>query len=198
MIRCSSGGQEFVFPHKVQGYSTVTLSLKPVGAPGDANADQMGCDRRSCGTAIRSANCVGHEQNLALPHIAKRDLPALWKALRQASASPRRTSIWCPTSFARPGLDYCSPVQRLLDPDRAGTDAALCQSRYRQLDWAAAHQHPGCTNACGHHHVGYIGILGVEKNGEEFYQITIGGRADEHATMGTLIARRYLAEKSPT
>jgi len=176
-----------VFTHKVQGYSIVTLSLKPVGGPpGDATADQMDAvadlaDKYSFGE-IR----VGHEQNLVLPHVAKRDLPALWKALdRIGLATPNINLV--SDIIACPGLDYCSlanarsiPIAQELTRRFANHDTANMIGRLHI-------NISGCINACGHHHVGHIGILGVEKNGEEFYQITIGGRADENAQMGTLI-----------
>jgi sulfite reductase (NADPH) hemoprotein beta-component len=176
-----------VFTHKVQGYSIVTISLKPVGAPpGDATAEQMDAladlaEKYSFGE-IR----VGHEQNLALPHVAKRDLPALWKALdRIGLATPNVNLV--SDIIACPGLDYCSlanarsiPIAQELTRRFANHDTANLIGRLHI-------NISGCINACGHHHVGHIGILGVEKNGEEFYQITIGGRADEQAQMGTLI-----------
>lgn len=176
-----------VFPHKVPGYAIVTLSLKPVGGPpGDATADQMDtvadlADKYSFGE-IR----VGHEQNLALPHVAKRDLPALWKALDAASLATPNVNL-ITDIIACPGLDYCSlanarsiPIAQELTRRFANHDTAnLIGKLHVNIS--------GCINACGHHHVGHIGILGVEKNGEEFYQITIGGRADEHAELGHLI-----------
>ncbi|HTA99636.1 MAG TPA: nitrite/sulfite reductase, partial [Bradyrhizobium sp.] len=176
-----------VFTHKVQGYAIVTLSLKPVGGPpGDATADQMDAladlaDKYSFGE-IR----VGHEQNLALPHVAKRDLPALWKALdRIGLATPNVNLV--SDIIACPGLDYCSlanarsiPIAQELTRRFANHDTAELIGRLHI-------NISGCINACGHHHVGHIGILGVEKNGEEFYQITIGGRADENAELGALI-----------
>jgi sulfite reductase (NADPH) hemoprotein beta-component len=176
-----------VAPHKVQGYSIVTLSLKPVGGPpGDATADQMDAvadlaEKYSFGE-IR----VGHEQNLALPHVAKRDLPKLWRALdRLGLATPNVNLVT--DIIACPGLDYCSlanarsiPIAQELTRRFANHDTAEMIGRLHI-------NISGCINACGHHHVGHIGILGVEKNGEEFYQITIGGRADENAQMGALI-----------
>src|SRR6202795_4399048 len=176
-----------VAPHKVPGYSIVTLSLKPVGGPpGDATADQMDAiadlaDKYSFGE-IR----VGHEQNLALPHVAKRDLPALWKALDKIGLATPNVNL-VTDIIACPGLDYCSlanarsiPIAQELTRRFANHDTANLIGRLHI-------NISGCINACGHHHVGHIGILGVEKNGEEFYQITIGGRADEKAEVGTLI-----------
>jgi sulfite reductase (NADPH) hemoprotein beta-component len=176
-----------VFTHKVQGYSIVTISLKPVGGPpGDATAEQMDAladlaDRYSFGE-IR----VGHEQNLALPHVAKRDLPALWRALDKLGLATPNVNL-ISDIIACPGLDYCS-----LANARSIPIAQELTRRFANLDTAnlIGRLHiniSGCINACGHHHVGHIGILGVEKNGEEIYQITIGGRADENAALGTLI-----------
>src|ERR1051326_5192119 len=176
-----------VFPHKTPGYAIVTLSLKPVGGPpGDATADQMDAladlaDKYSFGE-IR----VGHEQNLALPHVARRDLPVLWKALDKLGLATPNVNL-ISDIIACPGLDYCSlanarsiPIAQELTRRFANHDTANLIGRLHI-------NISGCINACGHHHVGHIGILGVEKNGEEVYQITIGGRADEKAELGTLI-----------
>ncbi|MBY0382893.1 MAG: nitrite/sulfite reductase [Xanthobacteraceae bacterium] len=176
-----------VSPHKVPGYSIVTISLKPVGAPpGDASAKQMDAladlaDRYSFGE-IR----VGHEQNLALPHVAQRDLPALWRKLDALGLATPNVNL-VTDIICCPGLDYCS-----LANARSIPVAQEITRRFANIDTAnmIGRLHiniSGCINACGHHHVGHIGILGVEKNGEEFYQITIGGRADEKAQMGELI-----------
>ena len=179
--------------HKVDGYAIVTLSLKPEGGtPGDATAEQMDAiadlaDRYSFGE-IR----VGHEQNLVLPHVAQRDLPRLWRALDARGLATPNVGL-VSDIISCPGLDYCS-----LANTRSIPVAQEISRRFRDRDLARdlAPLHiniSGCINACGHHHVGNIGILGVEKNNEEFYQITIGGRADENAALGTLIgpAVRY-------
>jgi sulfite reductase (NADPH) hemoprotein beta-component len=175
------------FAHKVPGYAIVTISLKPIGGPpGDATAEQMDtladlADKYSFGE-IR----VGHEQNLALPHVARRDLPALWKALDKAGLATPNVNL-VSDIIACPGLDYCSlanarsiPIAQELTRRFANHDTANLIGRLHI-------NISGCINACGHHHVGHIGILGVEKNGEEVYQITIGGRADENAQLGHLI-----------
>jgi sulfite reductase (NADPH) hemoprotein beta-component len=176
-----------VAPHKLPGYAIVTLSLKPIGGPpGDATADQMDAiadlaEKYSFGE-IR----VGHEQNLVLPHVAQRDLPALWKALGRIGVATPNVNL-VTDIIACPGLDYCSlantrsiPIAQELTRRFANHDTANLIGRLHV-------NISGCINACGHHHVGHIGILGVEKNGEEYYQITIGGRADEQAVVGTLI-----------
>src|SRR6266567_3579027 len=173
--------------HKVPGYAVVTLSLKPEGGPpGDATAEQMDAiadlaDRYSFGE-IR----VGHEQNLVLPNVAQRELPELWRALDAIRVATPNVGL-VSDIIACPGLDYCS-----LANTRAIPVAQELTRRFRDLDLARdlGRLHiniSGCINACGHHHVGHIGILGVEKNGEEYYQVTIGGRADENAELGALI-----------
>ena len=173
--------------HKVPGYSIVTLSLKPEGGtPGDATADQMDAvadlaDRYSFGE-IR----VGHEQNLCLPHVAQRDLPELWRALEAVGVATPNVGL-VSDIISCPGLDYCS-----LANTRSIPIAQEIARRFHDRDLARqlGRLHiniSGCINACGHHHVGHIGILGVEKNGEEFYQITLGGKADEDAKLGMLI-----------
>ena len=173
--------------HRVRGYAIVTLSLKPEGGtPGDATAEQMDAiadlaDRYSFGE-IR----VGHEQNLVLPHVAQRDLAALWRELDAIGAATPNVGL-VSDIIACPGLDYCS-----LANARSIPIAQEIAKRFSDRDLARAlgrlHINiSGCINACGHHHVGHIGILGVEKNGEEFYQITLGGKADEDAALGALI-----------
>ena len=173
--------------HKKPGYAIVTISLKPEGGtPGDATAVQMDAladlaDHYSFGE-IR----IGHEQNLALPHVAQRDLPAVWRALDAIGLATPNIGL-VSDIISCPGLDYCS-----LANARSIPIAQEITRRFRDLDrqrdLGRLHINiSGCINACGHHHVGHIGILGVEKNGEEFYQITLGGKADDHAELGTLI-----------
>jgi len=179
--------------HKVPGYAIVALSLKPEGGPpGDATAAQMDAiadlaERYSFGE-IR----VAHEQNLTLPHVAQRDLPALWRALDSIGVATPNVGL-VSDIIACPGLDYCS-----LANTRSIPVAQELSRRFANLDTqreiGRLHINiSGCINACGHHHVGHIGLLGVEKNGEEFFQITLGGRADQNAELGTLLgpAVRY-------
>jgi sulfite reductase (NADPH) hemoprotein beta-component len=176
-----------VATHRVPGYAIVTLSLKPEGGPpGDATSEQMDAiadlaDRYSSGE-IR----VGHEQNLVLPHVAQRDLPALWQELDRIGVATPNVNL-VSDIIACPGLDYCS-----LANTRSIPVAQELTRRFKNLDTqreiGRLHINiSGCINACGHHHVGHIGILGVEKNGQEFFQITLGGRADEKAELGALL-----------
>ncbi|WP_127076688.1 nitrite/sulfite reductase [Rhodomicrobium lacus] len=176
-----------VTPHKAQGYGIVTVSLKPVGKPpGDATSSQLDAladlaDAYSAGE-IR----VGHEQNLVLPHVRQKDLFTLWRKLDAAGLATPNVNL-ISDSITCPGLDYCS-----LANARSIPIATAIAERFADLDRARSvgrlHLNiSGCINACGHHHVGHIGILGVEKNDREFYQITLGGKADEDARFGDLL-----------
>ncbi len=173
--------------HKVPGYAIVTLSLKPEGGtPGDLTAEQMDAIADLAERYSFDEIRVGHEQNLALPHVAQRDLPALWRELDAIGVATPNVNL-ITDIISCPGLDYCS-----LANARSIPIAQEITRRFRDPDLARdlGRLHiniSGCINACGHHHVGHIGILGVEKNGEEFYQITLGGKADENATLGALV-----------
>jgi sulfite reductase (NADPH) hemoprotein beta-component len=129
---------------------------------------------------------VGHDQNLVLPHVAQRDLGELWRALDVIGVATPNIGL-VSDIICCPGLDYCS-----LANARSIPIAQELTRRFRDLglarDLGRLHINiSGCINACGQHHVGNIGILGVEKNGEEFCQITLGGRADAHAELGALL-----------
>ncbi len=184
-------------PHRMPGYASVTISLKPVGgAPGDATADQMDAvaavGERYGLDDIR----VTHEQNLVLAHVRRDDLPAVYAALDAAGlATPNAGLI--SDIIACPGLDYCNlantrsiPVAQAIAERFADLDA---QETIGELKIKIS----GCINACGHHHVGHIGILGVDKRGAEFYQITLGGRADEHAAIGEIVGKGLEADDIP-
>lgn len=174
-------------PHRETGYISAAISLKPTGGiPGDITSDEMDlvadlADRFSFGE-IR----VSHEQNLVLPHVRQDDLHTLWKELVGAGLASANIGLLTDI-IACPGMDYCSlatarsiPIaqriaDRFADPDR--------QAAIGPLDLNIS----GCINACGHHHVGHIGLLGLDKNGQEYYQITLGGSADEKASIGNII-----------
>jgi sulfite reductase (NADPH) hemoprotein beta-component len=173
--------------HKQPGYAIVTISLKKEGeAPGDASAEQMQAvadiaDRYSFGE-IR----VTHEQNLVLPHVKQADLPAVWRALKAYDLATPNVGL-ASDIIACPGLDYCALANARSIP-------VAQQIALRFKNWERAHdigelkiKISGCINACGHHHVGHIGILGVDKAGEEYYQVTLGGSADQNASLGDLI-----------
>lgn len=184
--------------HKVPGYAIVLLSLKKTGVPpGDATAEQMDfvadlAQRYSFGE-IR----VTHEQNLVLADVRQADLPAVYKEARaQGLATPNiglLTDIIC-----CPGGDFCSLANAKSIPI-----AAAITEKFDNLDF----QHDigeielnisGCINACGHHHVGNIGILGVDKDGSEWYQVSLGGAQGNHSTIGKIIGPSFSAFQMPT
>jgi sulfite reductase (NADPH) hemoprotein beta-component len=180
-----------VAAHRQPGYSIVTLSLKPDGGvPGDTTAEQMGAiaelaDRYSLGE-LR----VSHIQNLVFPHVRRADLPALWDALlAQGLATPNIGLIG--DIIACPGLDYCSLANARAIPIAQRISERFADPARQQEIGELAIKISGCINACGHHHVGHIGILGVDKKGEEFYQVTLGGSADENAAVGDIVGPAF-------
>jgi len=180
--------------HKVTGYTLVTVSLKPIGGtPGDATADQMDliadlAERYSHGE-IR----VSHEQNLILPHVALDDLPALHEALAAVNLATANAGL-VTDIIACPGLDYCALANaRSIPIAQRISERFADQARQKEVGDLKI-KISGCINACGHHHVGHIGILGVEKKGEEFYQITLGGSGDETAAVGDIIGPGFSSD----
>jgi sulfite reductase (NADPH) hemoprotein beta-component len=177
--------------HRRSGYAIVDVSLKPEGgSPGDIMAEQMEAvadlaKRYSFGE-IR----VTHAQNLVLPHVKLAELSAVWEGL--AAAGLETPNVGLVTDIiACPGLDFCN-----LANARSIPVAQRIIERFRNLD----RQHDigelrinisGCINACGHHHVGHIGILGVDRKGEEYYQITLGGSSDETASLGKVVGPSF-------
>jgi sulfite reductase (NADPH) hemoprotein beta-component len=182
-------------PHRQPGYAIVNVSLKPEGKPpGDATAEQMDAladlaDRYSFGE-IR----VTHEQNLVLPHVRLDDLYALWQELVPLElATPNIGTIT--DIIACPGLDYCSLANaRSIPVAEEITRRFHDRSRVHELGELKI-KISGCINACGHHHVGHIGILGVDKKGEEYYQITLGGDASDTASLGEIIGPAFPAAR---
>ncbi|HEY5607244.1 MAG TPA: nitrite/sulfite reductase [Alphaproteobacteria bacterium] len=183
-----------VAAHRVKGYAIANISLKPIGGiPGDASADQMDliadlADRHSFGE-VR----VTHEQNLVLPDVKIGDLRALWQALDEAGLGAANLGL-ATDIIACPGLDYCSlanarsiPIAQRIS-ERLGDDER--QRKIGDLKIKIS----GCINACGHHHVGHIGILGVDRKGEENYQILLGGSADQNASLAEVIGPSFNAD----
>jgi sulfite reductase (NADPH) hemoprotein beta-component len=186
-----------VHAHRQTGYRAVTLSLKPHGKPpGDITAEQMHlvadlADAYSFGE-LRSS----HEQNLILADVKLSDLFAVWEKARAAGlATPNiglLTDIIC-----CPGGDFCSLANAKSIPI-----AEAIQMQFDNLDYLhdigdIELNISGCMNACGHHHVGHIGILGVDKDSEEWYQVSIGGKQGNDASLGSVIGRSFAAEEMP-
>ncbi|MFO1085852.1 MAG: nitrite/sulfite reductase [Reyranellaceae bacterium] len=185
-----------VSAHRKPGYAIVTASLKPAGAPpGDASAAQMEGVADIADAYAQSEIRVSHEQNLVLPHVAVADLPAVWRALGQLGFAEANVGK-ITDIIACPGLDYCAlanarsiPVAQRISNHFAGLS--------RQHDIGDLKiKISGCINACGHHHVGHIGILGVDKNGIELYQISLGGDVDfGNTALGTILGPAVAADK---
>jgi sulfite reductase (NADPH) hemoprotein beta-component len=185
-----------VHAHKVAGYASVVLSLKPTGTPpGDASADQMDAVANLADQYGFGEIRVSHEQNLILPDIAQDDLPVLYSALKELGFATPNIGLLT-NIIACPGGDYCS-----LANARSIPVAQAIQERFNDLDELYEIGEldlniSGCMNACGHHHVGHIGILGVDKHGQEFYQITIGGN-QAPARIGRVIGPSVSQEEIP-
>jgi len=180
-----------VAKHKVPGYAIATISLKPIGGiPGDASADQMDLVADLAERLSFDEIRVSHEQNLVLAHVRQRDLFDLWQALDQAGLGTANYGL-ISDIIACPGLDYCD-----LANARSINIAQAVSRRFADLDrqrniGELKLKISGCINACGHHHVGHIGILGVDKKGVEFYQITLGGSGDETASIGEILGPAF-------
>ncbi|TCL73722.1 nitrite/sulfite reductase [Rhizobium sp. BK251] len=187
--------QQNVQPHKNPDYGMVTISLKPIGGiPGDASDSQMDAIADIAEEYAFDEIRVSHEQNLILPHVALADLEAVYRGLVAINLAEANAGL-ITDIIACPGLDYCAlanarsiPLaqeisRRFGDPTR--------QAEIGELKIKIS----GCINACGHHHVGHIGLLGVEKKGAELYQITLGGSGDEHTSIGEIIGRGFEPDK---
>ena len=197
-LRANTGLADFVLrnthAHQKPGYTLVTVSLKPVGLPpGDASADQMDVLADLAERYSFDELRISHEQNVVLPHVRKDDLPALYAALAAAGLATANAGL-ITDIIACPGLDYCAlanarsiPVAQELSRHFADLDR---QRNIGDLKLKIS----GCINACGHHHVGHIGILGVDRKGEEYYQITLGGSGDETCSIGEIVGRAVPAD----
>ena len=184
-------------PHKVDGYASVTISLKPVGGlAGDATDAQMMTVAHLAETYAHDDIRVSHAQNLVLPHVALDDLPDVYRELKAAGLHTANESL-ITDMIVCPGLDYCNLANARSIPVGQAVQQVFADPDYQE-DIGRLHINiSGCINACGHHHVGHIGILGVDKKGEEFYQITFGGRADEKAAIGAIAGPGLKADDVP-
>ncbi len=184
-------------PHRIPGYTAATISLKPIGlAPGDATSAQMHIVADLAERYSFDELRVTHAQNLVLPHVRQDDLFAIWQALGPAELATANLGL-ITDIIACPGLDYCA-----LATARSIPIAQAIQKRFADQQRQAAIGElnikiSGCINACGHHHVGHIGILGLEKRGIESYQITLGGDATENAAIGEILGPGLAAEAVP-
>ena len=187
--------EQNVVTHRHPDYAAVTISLKGIGeAPGDATDEQMDAVADLAERYAFDEIRVSHEQNLILPHVARADLKAVYDELVRIGLATANSNL-ITDIIACPGLDYCAlanarsiPVAQEISRRFAALD--------RQRDIGELKlKISGCINACGHHHVGHIGILGVEKKGAELYQITLGGSGDENTSIGEIIGRGFGPEE---
>ena len=173
-----------VFAHKQPGYAIATISLKPIGGiPGDASADQIDLMADLAEAYSFDELRVTHSQNIVLPHVRKADLYTLWQKLDAAGLATANLDL-ISDMIACPGLDYCSlanarsiPVAQKISQRFADREQDLGELKLKIS---------GCINACGHHHAGHIGILGVDRKGTENYQLSLGGSGAEDASLGKI------------
>jgi sulfite reductase (NADPH) hemoprotein beta-component len=177
--------------HKVPGYAIVNISLKATNeTPGDASAAQMDAIADLAERYSHGEIRVTHEQNLVLPYVRKADAAALWEGLKaHGLATPNIGLI--SDIIACPGLDYCNLANARSIPVAQRVSQRFADLRRQHEIGDIKVKISGCINACGHHHVGHIGLLGVDKKGEEFYQITLGGSADENAAIGKILGPAF-------
>ncbi|HWD48579.1 MAG TPA: nitrite/sulfite reductase [Rhizomicrobium sp.] len=185
--------RQSISKHGQPGYAIATISLKPIGGvPGDANDHQLDAIADLMEEFGISEIRVSHEQNLVLPHVRKKDLAAVYKKLKALKLATPNAGL-VTDIIACPGLDYCDLANARSIP--VAQDIA---KRFADLD----RQHKigelkikisGCINACGHHHAGHIGILGVDKKGVEYYQLQLGGSGAEDASIGDVMGPGFTA-----
>jgi len=189
--------QRNVREHKIPGYASVTLSLKPTGvAPGDITDAQLEVIANLAGKFSFGEARTTHEQNIVLADVKKTELFALWQECKAAGfATPNIGTIT--DIICCPGGDFCSLANAKSIPI-----AEAIQRQFEDLDYVydlgdIDLNISGCMNACGHHHVGHIGILGVDKSGKEFYQVQLGGSASNDASLGDVLGPSFGADDMP-
>jgi sulfite reductase (NADPH) hemoprotein beta-component len=179
--------QSNTHPHRVPGYAIATISLKPIGGvPGDCSHHQLDALADLLDHFGIAEIRVSHEQNLVLPHVRKKDLPPVFARLKELGLATANAGL-ITDIICCPGLDYC-------DLANARSIPVAQQIAQRFADLGRQHaigelkiKISGCINACGHHHAGHIGILGVDKKGVEFYQLQLGGSGAEDASIGDIM-----------
>ena len=184
--RFSAWVQQNVSAHKQDGYAIVTVSLKPIGGiPGDASADQIDVLADLAERYSFDELRVTHAQNIVLPHVSQADLHKVWRALDEAGLAEANLDL-ISDIIACPGLDYCSLANARSIPLAQKIATRFSDiGRQRELGELKL-KISGCINACGHHHAGHIGILGVDRKGVENYQLSFGGSGAEDVSLGTI------------
>ena len=184
-----------VVAHKKSGYAIVNISLKKTGeVPGDATAEQMDAVADLAEKYSFDELRVTHKQNLVLPHVRQKDLFEIWTALTDIGFAEANIGL-IGDIIACPGLDYCALANTRSIPVAQQISEKFSDIA-RQNDIGDLQiKISGCINACGHHHVGHIGILGVDRKGEVYYQITLGGRADADASIGKILGPAFSSDR---
>ena len=181
--------------HRADGYAIVSVSIKKHGAtPGDATADQMRVLADLAETYGHNELRISHEQNVILPHVHKSDLPAIYSALREADLATANIGL-VSDIIACPGMDYCALATARSIPIAQEIATRFDELKLEHEIGALKIKISGCINACGHHHVGHIGILGLDRAGVENYQITLGGDGSEKAAVGERAGPGFSAEE---
>ena len=181
--------------HKASGYAIVNISLKPLDlAPGDITSDQMRAvadlsEKYSFGE-IRTT----HQQNILLPHVKKSDLYALYQALKEVKLHADNIGL-ISDIICCPGMDFCALATARSIPVSQAIAQRFSDPKRQRVIGEMQIKISGCINACGHHHVGHIGILGLEKAGVEFYQVKLGGDASENAAVGKVTGPGFSQEE---
>jgi sulfite reductase (NADPH) hemoprotein beta-component len=184
-----------VVTHRHPDYAAVTISLKGIGeAPGDASDSQMEAVADLAEKYGFDEIRVTHEQNLVLPHVARADLRAVYDALVEIDLATANSGL-ITDIIACPGLDYCALANARSIPVAQEISRRFASLERQREIGELKLKISGCINACGHHHVGHIGILGVEKKGAELYQVTLGGSGDENTSVGEIIGRGFGPEE---
>ena len=173
----------------------MTISLKGIGeVPGDATDSQMEAVADIAEKYAFDEMRVSHEQNLILPHVARADLKAVYDALVDIGLATANAGL-ITDIIACPGLDYCALANARSIPIAQEISQRFASLERQREIGELKIKISGCINACGHHHVGHIGILGVEKKGAELYQVTLGGSADENTSIGEIIGRGFCPDE---
>ncbi len=183
--------------HKRDGYTIVNISLKAPGEiPGDATGEQM---RAMADLAERYSHAelrVSHAQNIILPHVKLADVFAVWQKLAEYGLAAANYGL-AGDIIACPGMDYCSLATARSIPVAQAISRKFADTTRQQDIGNIKINISGCINACGHHHVGHIGILGLDKKGEEYFQITLGGSSSENASIGTILGPGFAGHEVP-
>jgi sulfite reductase (NADPH) hemoprotein beta-component len=186
-----------VRPHQVPGYASVVISLKEPGrTPGDASSDQMDFAADLAERYSRNEARVNYTQNLILPHVARSDLVSVYEELKAEGLATGNYDL-LGDMICCPGLDYCNLANARSIPIAKEIAKRFDDLARQELIGPLRLNMSGCINACGHHHSGNIGILGVDKKGTELYQISLGGSPKDDAAVGTIIGPGFRAEAVP-